>query len=284
MVSWSADRIARIRLWRRILGLGAVLTIVGFFLPASQNTFLWRGPIETPVREIATLFTTTMDANDLIDTVHRYLLPYLFGLTVLVVSVKGGNFALNRQRKLGSSLITFFALEAGFLVINLFLLLVWGINWRSDDWTYALLASVLSALVLAYFLRTRRIGASGFLCARWFLGLFFALCFVLNFVEIFEDSLYGNRVSLVGCALIMVATFKESQIRCRAGYLEISWRLLLCRVRLSDLGDPQCFECGYLLVGLPSHRCPECGLEFDPAEHGLDAEHPVLHSTACEAR
>ncbi|MCZ6651464.1 MAG: hypothetical protein O7D91_00325 [Planctomycetota bacterium] len=234
--------------------------------------------------EIATVFTTTMDANNLIDTVHRYLLPYLFGLTVLVLTLKGSSFVLSRQRTLGSSLIAFFALEIGLLVFNLFLVLVWETNWRSDDWVYALLTLVLSALILVYFLRTRRIGASGFLCARWFLGLFFALCFLVNFVEIFADSLYGNRVSLVGCALIMVATFKESQIRCRAGYLEISWRLLLCRLRLPDLAGPQCFECGYLLFGLTSRRCPECGLAFDPAEHGLDAENPVSHSTTCEDR
>ena len=27
---------------------------------------------------------------------------------------------------------------------------------------------------------------------------------------------------------------------------------------------PQCRECGYILIGLPEPRCPECGRAFDP--------------------
>jgi hypothetical protein len=30
--------------------------------------------------------------------------------------------------------------------------------------------------------------------------------------------------------------------------------------------DAICRNCGYPLVGLPSHRCPECGGDFDPAD------------------
>lgn len=29
---------------------------------------------------------------------------------------------------------------------------------------------------------------------------------------------------------------------------------------------PQCFECGYSLLGLTENRCPECGKEFDPRD------------------
>jgi hypothetical protein len=31
-----------------------------------------------------------------------------------------------------------------------------------------------------------------------------------------------------------------------------------------DISDPRCLDCGYRLRGLESHRCPECGREFNP--------------------
>jgi hypothetical protein len=35
---------------------------------------------------------------------------------------------------------------------------------------------------------------------------------------------------------------------------------------------PQCKECGYLLIGLPEARCPECGQLFDPTEKDTPRE------------
>ncbi len=35
-----------------------------------------------------------------------------------------------------------------------------------------------------------------------------------------------------------------------------------------------CRKCGYALVGLPSNRCPECGHEFNPANHKTFRTHP----------
>jgi hypothetical protein len=32
---------------------------------------------------------------------------------------------------------------------------------------------------------------------------------------------------------------------------------------------PYCRTCGYCLIGLAEHRCPECGKPFDPSEMGL---------------
>ena len=39
------------------------------------------------------------------------------------------------------------------------------------------------------------------------------------------------------------------------------WRVGIRRRRRST---SRCVKCGYLLVGLPEPRCPECGTEFDP--------------------
>ena len=35
---------------------------------------------------------------------------------------------------------------------------------------------------------------------------------------------------------------------------------------ISDLPPMFCRQCGYSLIGLPSHRCPECGRDFDPTK------------------
>lgn len=35
---------------------------------------------------------------------------------------------------------------------------------------------------------------------------------------------------------------------------------------------PRCIGCGYILVGLPEPRCPECGMPFDKALCNLSAE------------
>jgi hypothetical protein len=35
-----------------------------------------------------------------------------------------------------------------------------------------------------------------------------------------------------------------------------------------ELPGPYCLGCGYLLVGLPTNRCPECGRVFDPKDPG----------------
>lgn len=36
------------------------------------------------------------------------------------------------------------------------------------------------------------------------------------------------------------------------------------RRRLLELGVPVCLACGYCLRGVPSQRCPECGVELPP--------------------
>ena len=39
--------------------------------------------------------------------------------------------------------------------------------------------------------------------------------------------------------------------------------------------DPVCRQCGYLLIGLPEQRCPECGSRFDPQARDTPIEADV---------
>ncbi len=45
-----------------------------------------------------------------------------------------------------------------------------------------------------------------------------------------------------------------------------------------------CVQCGYLLRDLIEHRCPECGLAFDPADHRHILTEKTLHRYSARAR
>jgi uncharacterized OB-fold protein len=48
--------------------------------------------------------------------------------------------------------------------------------------------------------------------------------------------------------------------------------LLLMRLRHQKrIPGPYCPQCGYCLIGLPSHRCTECGRPFTLEELKIDA-------------
>lgn len=40
--------------------------------------------------------------------------------------------------------------------------------------------------------------------------------------------------------------------------------------------SPLCLDCGYCLLGLAEHRCPECGREFDPADPASFTRRPPV--------
>ncbi|MCH8965894.1 MAG: hypothetical protein IIB58_13090, partial [Planctomycetes bacterium] len=212
----------------------------------------------------------------------EYLLPHLFGLFCLFIAIRGMDFRLKVQRNLGSSIPVFFVVMLS--VMGAGTLIDLPGSFGSDDLIAYLIVLAVEVLLLFMLIRCFRSKSAGSLCARWMLALFYFFYFLLFSAFIFEAPLYGNWVSLTGTALILLASFAEAQIRSGAGWLTCLWSLIRARVKLVDLEGSQCFECGYLLIGLRSRRCPECGLAFDPAEHGLDAGNPVSHSTTCEDR
>ena len=190
------------------------------------------------------------------------------------------DFRLKVQRNLGNSILVFFAVMLS--VMGVGTLVDLSGSFGSNDIIAYLIVFAVELLLLFMLIRCFRSKSAGALCARCTLALFYFFYFLLFSTFIFKAPLYGNWVSLTGTAMILLASFAEAQIRSGAGWLMCLWTLIRARVKLVDLEGSQCFECGYLLIGLRSRRCPECGLAFDPAEHGLDAENPVLHSTTCE--
>lgn len=214
---------------------------------------------------------------ELIGAFAVYVAAYLFGLLVFIICLRGWRFRHASEKNLGISV----AVLVGSLSIPLALyslahLIVEGFpGW--DPWFIFL--AVLGIVSPLYFLRSIRMRAAGLLCLRWYA----AVCGLAWFSPWladggFDDTYYGLWLSMGALVLILVSTHAEARIRTRCSRKRTFWNLLRCRLELYDLDGPRCFGCGYLLVGLPSHRCPECGLEFDPLEYGLPSEAEAIAS------
>lgn len=274
-VGWSPDRIRRLRRWRAVMIAGGLSLTISFFVPRSISTFMifpFLGFLSKPATPIVPLDMLVTEVGKspasvgfLLHCVPSYLLPYVFGLWCLVIGVGSFDFRLRIQRSMGSSLLVLFGIFGLIGLTGEFYDLYLG-RWRSNnlvEWLMHIAFLVMFGVVLARCFRRRRGGA---LSARFWCSLGYVLAF--NF-HLFQKPLLGSRMSLIGASCVLLATFAEVHVRCRMGLLRTLWKLLSCRVQLPDLEGPQCFECGYLLFGLTSHRCPECGLPFDAAEHGL---------------
>ena len=276
--SWSVRRVKTLRRWRTLWALGGFLLTISFFLPESVDTFLiFPGcspstPPQVPVEEVTVLLEADpLSTDSLIAGAFEYLLPHIFGFMCLLIAVKSFDYRLRIQRSLGTSIPVFFAIMVIMVGIET-LGEVFELNWRLDDFVPIAVSVIFQLILVIFLIRCFRFGSSGSICARWMLALLYVVYFLIFSTFLFEDPLYGNWVSLAGTSIIFISTFAEARVRCRTGFLETLWKLLRCRLELHDLSGPQCFECRYLLVGLPSNRCPECGLVFDPAEHGMDEE------------
>ncbi len=84
-------------------------------------------------------------------------------------------------------------------------------------------------------------------------GLWLGVVYVL--LEFFRVQDYGLAATIavnVGTCLAMLCLFEKVVV--------IERRAFCCR------------RCGYSLQGLPTHRCPECGTPFDPAQQQRIAE------------
>lgn len=219
---------------------------------------------------------------ELIAAFAMFVAAYLFGLLVVIICMRGWSFRHSREKNLGISV----AILVGFLSIPMALycggLLIgkglpgWGV-WNA----WAIFFVALAVVSPLYFLRSIRMGPAGLLCLRWYA----ALCGLAWFGALLMDAgvkatYYGLWLSMTALILILISTHGEARIRTRRSRKRTFWNLLRGRLQLYDLDGPRCFDCGYLLIGLPLNRCPECGLAFDPAEHGLvfgDGIHSTHH-------
>ncbi len=281
-MNWSTTQFRRLRRWRVLGGFGGLLLFSAFFMPAVKGCNSPVIPAEEAVDLLGEVLNDGFAASELLNLLAAfatYVAAYLFGLLVLIICLRGWRFRRTSEKNLGISV----AVLVGCLSVPLALyfaayLITQGAPWGQWD-AWATFFVVIAAVSPLYFLRTIRMGTAGLLCLRWYTALCgFAWFGMWLILAGFEETYYGLWLSMVALILILVSTHAEARLRTRRTGMQTCWGLLRCRLQLHDLDGPRCFGCGYLLIGLPTNRCPECGREFDPAEYGDERGNPAQAS------
>jgi hypothetical protein len=275
-VNWPKARLRRIRAARRLLGFGGLVLASAFFMPAVEGC---GDPVVPAGMVWDELDDGVPSAANLAEVFLWFIAAYLFGLVCLIIALRSRSYRLQTERSLGISVPFIF----GTVVVLLGCAILIEVVWKSASWdTAGALFATITLLSMMYFMRSLRMGVSGLLCLRWYTSL----CCILWFgywllAGLFGGgrTYYGLWLSLFGSACILTATFVEARSRSPGLFWETAGKLLSCRLRVFDLGGPRCFACGYLLIGLPRNRCPECGREFDPAEYGDEVGRAVSASS-----
>jgi hypothetical protein len=89
--------------------------------------------------------------------------------------------------------------------------------------------------------------------------------------DVFRIGLANVLISLLFVALVNALSWSPGQAErpfavMGAAYLLVLLGLtILAHRRAPRMDASRCPNCGYLLIGLPEPRCPECGTGFDPA-------------------
>jgi hypothetical protein len=201
-----------------------------------------------------------------------FVAPYLFGLLCTIAAIRGYAAQPGGRTRTGWPAVVVFG-------IVLVIVLVGTIVEILDNISGGSLPSVefgdlifVGIIVVSsfYYVRAIRRGGPAMLALRWYAALCCVLWFGLFFVEDFSSVCYGMYLSMAGSLMIVAGLFGEAQALLALGFRDTLKALLTCRMTVYDPARPTCVRCGYLLIGLPEPRCPECGTPFRWEDYGLE--------------
>lgn len=251
-------RDSRIRKWRRVQAFGGFALACSFFLPAVRAC----NSDYIPAEEVWN--SLRYPADDIGEWAAQFcvnIAAYLFGALTMVASLRARKSAAAVKRREGISIAVVLGAVALISLIGV------ACELRDpspmDLWGAFFVAATL--ISCAYWLRGIRMGPGGLFAMRWYMALACAVWFSLWLFG--GDSLYGLWISLAGTMAILVGSTKEAILRTRRGLWPTVCALLTARLQLYDTGEPRCWGCGYLLKGLTTPRCPECGQPFSPEDY-----------------
>lgn len=249
-----------LRRWRRAQAFGGFALACSFFLPAVRAC----NSAVIPAEE--TWDFVTSRSADLIEWplfFVVYIAPYLFGLLTLLIAFRRPRGSPKQNSRSGTSI----AILLGTVIVVCLVGVILTVHEGGAMEIGFAVFSMFVVLSCSYWLRGIRMGAGGQLCLRWYAALSCAVWF--SFWIVGGDSMYGLWISFTGSVAILLGCFFEAVVRSRLAKWATVRALITSRLRLYDLDGPRCYACGYLLIGLTTPRCPECGKAFDPDKYDL---------------
>jgi len=257
-------RAAQLRRAIGLQGIGGLILTASIFLPAIRGC----GSVIVPAEEI-------VQSIGSIDSLKGWgyaswiTLPYLVGLNLFASAVRRRRIekaAPAPKDFVTPALLVVWIANPGIFLISDFE--KWGslTFWTDPD----IIIVTGSALIMCFYLACGLRGHKGWsLSVRWC-----ALALVLGWfgrwiVSDFQATFYGIWLTIAGTMAMLAGVVWEAAIRSILPWRSALWGLIRCKLEVRDLDQPYCWRCGYCLVGLTSHRCPECGTAFESGKTGV---------------
>ncbi len=146
-------------------------------------------------------------------------------------------------------------------------------RWSGRDWKHAALAlaqlawlTVVLTTFLTVFYSMEVIAAAGLIL------LLLALAMAWPGVKLRSRRVTGLAVGHIVVCLVtyLLVVFLGFRLATVVGIVwttaSLVWTLSIFRLKPPSRNPWECVKCGYLLVGLDSDRCPECGTPFLPPD------------------
>jgi len=257
----AGPRISRLRRAIAVQGLGGLVVAVTCFLPAVKGC---SSPI-VPLVEVVDTFGRGSSMKNWSGATW-ILMPYLFGLHLLVSAVRR-----RRAEKVCTVPKDFVTpVLLGIWVASVVGPLVDDFDdWGSVAfWTEpSLIMCVGGALIVCCYIACIAGRREGWpLSVRWCASLLMLVWFGVWIVTNFKATYYGIWLSTAGTIAMLVGVVWEAAIRSILPWRSALWGLVRCKLEMREMDQPYCRRCGYLLIGLTSRRCPECGTAFESGE------------------
>lgn len=266
-IPFSSPRRARLLFWRRIYRFGGLALACTFFMPATKGCHFPK----VPAQELLGVPSYIAEMDD-VSQIPMLLMgtsiltgPYFFGCCSFFIGATILGTSGYKPRYAERIIVWWMCWHLAVLLV----LLVWqaikgirtGEAINLGGWDLLSVGLVLISPLLG--LRAIRAGAIGFLAMRWYGSVICCIWFARYLLHDPGSTRYGLWLSLAATGAMSVAALAETRVLTIQSTFSTLGSLITCRLTLRDLDRPYCSHCGYLLIGLKSARCPECGQAFD---------------------
>jgi hypothetical protein len=267
----TADRAGRtvLRRWRGVQGFGGLLLAFSFFMPMISTCNSTLVPAEEVANNAMEWVENPGDflVSSVLVVFASMMAPYLFGAMCAVIGFRGRRIGTAHQDRSGIPTAVLFILVAVIVTTLMSIVLFVDGVWPATIYEGVFTGFIFFSCWYA-FLGVRR-GAGGLLSLRWFAAMCGLLWF--GYFGLAGMALRGLWVSMLGTGLIVMGVVMEARWLGGERVLPTLRRLLNCELEFFEIAGPRCRQCGYLLIGLSSGRCPECGTAIEHSRQVAEA-------------